>query len=153
MVRLFTGASAPHRGIVFVAVITGLVIGVLCGTLVSAHYSDSGAALAAELTPAQWPQNPGGLTYGSALNATCPEEEPDLIQAVATNGRSGYVLRTNLEEAAGANLETPETALNEQARRAGQSVAIPVYDLDGITVIGVFEVNPGQAVTTGIPSE
>jgi hypothetical protein len=72
---------------------------------------------------------------------------------VATNGKNGYVLRTDIENAVGASLQTPEAALNEQARRAGQSVPIPVYELDGVTVIGVFEVGPSQPVRTGAPSK
>jgi hypothetical protein len=153
MAGLLTGSSAARKTIVAVAVILGLAIGVLCGTLVSAGHPDSGSALAATSSVVHWPENANGLSYGSALDATCPEDEPDLIQVVATNGKDGYVLRTDLEVAAGANLQTPQAALSEQAARAGQSQALPVYELDGTTVIGVFEVTPGHVARTGAPSE
>jgi hypothetical protein len=153
MTGLLTGSSATRRAAVAVAVILGLVIGVVCGTLVSAGGPDTGSALAATSSVVHWPENANGLTYGSALDATCPEDEPDLIQVVATNGKEGYVLRTDLEDAADASVETPQAALSEQAARKGQSQAIPAYESDGTTEIGVFEITPGQASRTRGPSE
>jgi hypothetical protein len=43
--------------------------------------------------------NESGLSYGSAVEASLPEFEPDLISAYATNGSIGYVYKSDLEKA------------------------------------------------------
>jgi hypothetical protein len=55
--------------------------------------------------------NASGLTYGSALGATNRDDEPDLIEVVATNGKSGYVLKTELYAGEPSN---PEEAVKTQ---------------------------------------
>jgi len=79
-----------------------------------------------------------GLTYGSAMKAQRPDEEPDLILVVATNARQGYVYKSALDEAAGSNVGSPEEALAWQARTQGTDSTIPVYEADGKTKIGQF---------------
>ena len=67
-----------------------------------------------------------GQTYGVANdNGT-----PDLIAAIATNGKSGYVYARDLEQPAPTTLQfgTPP----------GQTRTIPVYTSDGHTEIGQF---------------
>jgi hypothetical protein len=91
-----------------------------------------------------WLTNANGLSYGSSALATSYADEPDLILAVATNGKTGYCLRTDLEKPA-KTLE--EAAL--QVAQGGKSRVIPVYEVDGITQIGVFVVGPGGAAHVG----
>ena len=66
------------------------------------------------------------VTYGVANdNGT-----PDLIAAIATNGRTGYVYARDLEQPAPTTLQlgTPP----------GETRTIPVYTSDGQTEIGPF---------------
>ncbi len=81
-----------------------------------------------------YPTNAKGQTYGPNLPMV---EEPDLIKVQATNGKIGYVLRTDLE---GPAPTTPQQALSQQAALAGKDQAIPVYESDGTTPIGVLVV-------------
>jgi uncharacterized iron-regulated membrane protein len=139
--------------VVGAAVVLGLVVGVT-GASIALAGSSKGAASDTNVmqqapggpaaTPTtDWPKNAQGQTYGSAAEATSPQDEPDLILAEATNGRVGYVLRTDLE---GPTPTTPQEALSEQAAQAGKDQAIPVYLSDGTTKIGVFIVShSGQA--------
>lgn len=96
----------------------------------------------------EYAENESGLTFGSAAEAASPDQEPDLIAAMATNGREGYVRKSDLDEANGsaaaAGFSSPEEALAWQAEqdalaeRGGGDRTIPVYAQDGFTVIGEF---------------
>ncbi|WP_218005592.1 hypothetical protein [Janibacter terrae] len=79
--------------------------------------------------------NARGESYGSGLPALSPEEEPDLIAAVATNGQSGYVRASELE-AADPGVERPADAANY---KGPNRASVPVYKSDGVTVIGHFD--------------
>lgn len=83
-------------------------------------------------------RNASGLTLGSELDATTPASAPDLIEAYATNGKLGYVMKKDLHPA---GPTSPTGAL--QANRA-RSTNITVYKSDGKTVIGVFQIDPGS---------
>jgi len=106
------------------------------------------AAGAVPATAPTYERNADGLTYGSAMEAISPETEPDLILVIATNGREGYVFRTDLNEANGAtaakSFDSPEDALRWQAQAAGKSTTIKVYAVDGKTEVGEFTVIPGE---------
>jgi hypothetical protein len=82
-----------------------------------------------------WQRNADGLTFGSARDAKTPADEPDLILAIATNGRQGYARRADLQPVAPKN---PAEALATQAKMAGVVQQIPVYEADAKTRIGVF---------------
>ncbi|MEC0125914.1 hypothetical protein [Paenibacillus pabuli] len=84
-----------------------------------------------------FPKNRNGQTYGSAGEATSPETEPELIEATGVDGTEGYVLRKDLD---GEQPSTPEEAIAQQNSRAADGRDIPLYDLDGENVIGVFHV-------------
>lgn len=94
--------------------------------------------------------NASGQTYGSALNAPSPDTEPDLIQVEASNGKTGYVLKVELDEANGATavaqFRSPDEALAWQAERAGKTFTIPVYDMSGKNIVGEFSVVPADGV-------
>ncbi|MEN0084658.1 MAG: hypothetical protein AAGC66_07810 [Leifsonia sp.] len=109
------------------------------------------AADGAPTTPKPAPKyqaNARGLTFGSALNATSPTNEPDLILVVATNGAEGYVLKSELHKAEGTGFSTPAEALAWQASQRGKDQTLPVYANDGVTKIGEFVVKApsGEAV-------
>lgn len=99
--------------------------------------------IAAEPMPAPtYPVNPSGQSFGSAANANSPENEPDLIAVIATSGRSGYVLKSELDEANGTtaanSFTSPQDAVTWQETAGKYDRAISVYESDGKTVIGEF---------------
>lgn len=93
--------------------------------------------------------NRSGETFGSASASRTPDEEPDLIEAVATNGKAGYIRRGELEAVDGTaamlTFASPEDALAWQAGTDGEEFSIPVYLEDGATVIGSF------VITSAVP--
>lgn len=88
--------------------------------------------------PTGWATNAHGQTYGVTNDHG---QEPDLLAAVATNGKQGYVYAIKLHGPAPAN---PAQALQWSQQDAGLSHAIPVYASDGTTKIGDFDA-PGIA--------
>ncbi|WP_198955571.1 hypothetical protein [Frankia sp. CcI49] len=106
---------------------------------------DNGAMPDDESRPV-WPTNAAGETYGSAVPAVklgLPQSDwPDLISAGLRDGKRGYIRRTEMEAARGTYLtpaEFAEFSKKAAARRAaGERTLIPVYEQDGVTVIGTF---------------
>jgi|SRR6478735_10048275 len=143
-----TRAALATAGIVIGCLFGGLVAGsaIAVGPTILAPVglSARGEVVAAPMPSPSYSANDEGLTYGSALDAPSPETEPDLIQAVSDDGTEGYVLKTDLDDADGtaaaASFTSPEDAVKWQARRALETVTIPVYAVDGRTVIGKFTV-------------
>lgn len=84
-----------------------------------------------------FPKNKYGQTYGSDSDATSYETRPDLISAFGVNGTLGYVLKKDLY---GELPKTPEEALAIQKNRPAGGRDIPLYDVDGKTIIGVFHI-------------
>ncbi|MFC9709285.1 hypothetical protein ACFTRD_14160 [Paenibacillus sp. NPDC056933] len=82
-----------------------------------------------------YPKNRNGQTYGSAGEPT--SQEPELIEAIGEGGTEGYVLKKDLD---GEQPNTPEEAIALQNSRAADGHDIPLYDMDGENVIGVFHV-------------
>jgi hypothetical protein len=88
-------------------------------------------------------KNEAGQTYGSEKLATSFETEPDLIAAVGTNGAKGYVKVTDLY---GELPKTPQEAVSKQKLRKSKAARrISLYEKDGTTVIGEFELSSGNA--------
>ena len=79
--------------------------------------------------------NDNGETYGSALSDYTIGVEPDLISAIGTNGIKGYVKSTDLTP----NYNSPEEAIEEQMVANGDTRIIPLYDYNGTTILGEFE--------------
>ena len=75
--------------------------------------------------------NSKGDTYGASTD----RGTPDLIAAIATNGRTGYVYAKDLDSP---EFTSPAQALAWQRKHANQHRTIPVYTSDGHTVIGKF---------------
>jgi len=85
-----------------------------------------------------WPRNAAGETYGSGVADLSGRLRPDLISVGLRDGKRGYVRRTELEAARGAGLPPAERV--EWRMRAGARAPIPIYEQDGVTVIGTFVV-------------
>lgn len=87
--------------------------------------------------PTSLATNAAGQTYGIDSN----NGHPDLIAATATNGRDGYVVAKQLANADGCSTaKTPAKNVKCTEDRAGKTVIIPVYESDGETQIGVFQI-------------
>ena len=95
-----------------------------------------------------YPRNAHGQTYGSAAKATTPHNEPDLILVVATNGKTGYAKRADLEPASPANPAQAVAAQKANAADGAVRAPIPVYESDGTTIIGQFAFSPAAPTTT-----
>lgn len=80
--------------------------------------------------------NENGQSYGSALYANSIDEEPDLIKARGVDGNTGYVRAVDLYRD---EPKTPEEAL-EKMRKAPSIKKIPLYAVDGKTVVGTFHI-------------
>ena len=101
-------------------------------------YGDLAVPTTKELLEQGYPVNALGETYGPTVNWL---PEPDLLLARGKDGESGYLRRTELDEATGHNVSSPEEALawNEYVRQRGP-VDLPLYREDGVTVVGYFTV-------------
>jgi hypothetical protein len=66
------------------------------------------------------PKNVNGQSYGSATDSTSIETIPNLILAGSVDGTAGYLLKKDY--------------LGEQPED------VPLYDVDGKTIIGVFHI-------------
>ncbi|MDF9409889.1 MAG: hypothetical protein A4E53_00788 [Pelotomaculum sp. PtaB.Bin104] len=110
-----------------------LVAGIALGTLGILGIHDTTANAGSNYV---FPKNQYGQTYGSSFYATSPETVPDLVAAVGMDDTKGYVKRTDLEQPFP---KTPQEAiaLNKQ-NLAHPTQEIPLYDVDGKTVIGKF---------------
>lgn len=146
---LATGSAA-----VPLSLIVGLGVGLLIASMTFGAGPDPPTRLdtlarSGGQSATEWPKNAHGLTYGSALDAATPEDEPDLILTEATNGQVGYVHRTELD----GDPKTPEEAIRQQVAQGDKGRLIPIYQSDGTTQVGVFFVQPSQSERTQVPSE
>ena len=84
--------------------------------------------------------NKDGKSYGKVAQNIILNE-PDLILAVGTNGKEGYIKKTDLY----ANEpKTPEEAIRIQEDKITNNNLIryiPLYEIDGKTVIGEFKID------------
>lgn len=96
-------------------------------------------------------RNASGQSFGSGEAVTSDAQLPDLVQAYATNGKVGYIKKSDLlspqrtlkevqalpkkvvPAAPGQESSAPQTVLQAPPR------TVPVYDKDGKTVIGQFK--------------
>ena len=84
-----------------------------------------------------WGVNANGQTFGVQNQ----QGTPDLLAVVINQGEiHGYVESSELNCAAGGDVQTPAEALTWDKVSANRSVSIPVYQSNGTTVIGTFVV-------------
>lgn len=137
--------NAISRFILPGAVAGLVVVGMFGGSAIAGTFASSNARTA-EVAAPDYPNNKAGLSFGSAALAAAPEDEPDLILVETAEGVSGYVYKSDLDEASGANVSSPREALSWQ--EAAQDLRkIPVYEVDGITQIGSFVVGGAREAT------
>jgi len=141
--------STPHvRRFWVVAAGTTMVMGVLSGAAYGSHatrmsYGIPSTAAGDILSPQSvtYPVNESGFTYGSAADAPTPADEPDLVAVLATNGKVGYAWAHELDAASGTP-QNPSEAIAWTLSESGASGTrvVPVYEVDGVTLIGEFVV-------------
>lgn len=122
-----------------------LVAGIALGML-GIHYKTASA-----INNYVFPKNQYGQTYGSSLDATSPETEPDLIAATGVDGTNGYVKRTDLKQPLP---KTPQEAIALMKHNSAHPTReISLYDVDGKTIIGKFIVGGGTEKEFKTPEE
>lgn len=91
-------------------------------------------------TITEWATNEHGQSYGIENS----NGRPDLVAVVATNGKTGYAFRADMDDAAGEDeqkaFKSPEDAIAWQKARQGMTFSVPVYESDGTTLVGEFMV-------------
>lgn len=85
--------------------------------------------------------NDNGMTYGSGLSAEFVGTPPDLIASIGINGVEGYTKQSDLDALMPSG---PEEAV--QAYSSEHVVTIPVYAVDGDTIVDLFEITIGGGV-------
>jgi hypothetical protein len=95
----------------------------------------------------EYPTNGSGMTYGSLSDAVSPQTEPDLVAAVGDNGEEGYVKSSDIAPTIPLNPEAAVRAQNSDEYR--KSKKVPLYAVDGSTVIGTFTLTPPADAAAG----
>ncbi len=138
-------------------IVGGAAIAVVPTLLAPAGLTAPSGVGSAPMPAPKYSTNAEGETYGSALDAVSPGTEPDLIQAVASNGEVGYVRKTELDEANGtaaaAGFKSPAEALAWQQSIGSTDQTISVYAKDGTTVIGTFTVVGSASQSDKMPGQ
>lgn len=125
----------PQKFAVVGVAVAGLVLG--AGGVMAATGNGHSRSQDA---PFHFPKNRAGMTYGSGLNAVSPANLPDLVSAIGVGGTAGYVRSSDL---------TPPVPSSpaDAAKLAATGRTIPLYAVDGTTVIGQFQLT--APTTTG----
>ncbi|MBW5468500.1 hypothetical protein GPJ61_11595 [Brevibacillus formosus] len=94
-------------------------------------------------SPPNYPVNEQGQTFGSGPFPEGPSQEPDLIEAKGENGVEGYVKSSDLSP----TVSSPEEAIAfQKSKEATGYRSIPLYELDGKTVIGEFRLYSSNGI-------
>ncbi|HUZ40256.1 MAG TPA: hypothetical protein VMU68_02550 [Acidimicrobiales bacterium] len=84
-----------------------------------------------------WGVNASGETYGVANQ----KGTPDLVAVIINQGHTdGYVKETELNCAAGGDVASLAEAAAWDKTSQNRNITIPVYESDGVTVVGTFTV-------------
>lgn len=122
-----------------VALTAGIIMGTLSfGPAIATNFSNQSNA-----PIPVFPKNENGQTYGSSALVNSPDQEPDLISAVGEDGTNGYVRSVDLNEGLP---KTPQEAIAYNKKHQADR-QIPLYAVDGKTVIGVFDIHNGGKIT------
>jgi len=92
-----------------------------------------------------WGINASGETYG-VLNQN---GTPDLVAVTINQGSThGYVKESELNCAGGGDVKSPAEAVAWDRGSQNRNVSIPVYESDGVTVVGTFTVGSATGPNT-----
>jgi hypothetical protein len=133
-------ARSAHRRLL-IALAVGILIAVILGSIALAGGFEPLHRIFDPLHDTFWPRNENGQTFGSSGVAKSYEDEPDLI-AVASDGKRGYCYKSDLDGPA--PLGPPGAEPPYDINLPGMlGYAIPKYESDGTTQIGVFRIGGG----------
>lgn len=97
-------------------------------------------------TAPKFPVNKNGETYGSNREVTVAGQEPDLILAIGIDGTEGYIKSKDLNKD---QPNSPEEAVAYMERMENSAPRkIPLYAVDGETVIGEFKIDKPEKIET-----
>lgn len=119
-----------------------LVIGLIAGSLSFGPISLFAETVQTTAAVPQYKINENGQTYGSGMYASDSFNLPDLILADGDNGVQGYIKKTDINNDLPKN---PTEALewNKKLENAPAYREVPLYDVDGVTVVSSFKIfNP-----------
>ncbi|AFM01234.1 MULTISPECIES: hypothetical protein [Desulfitobacterium] len=119
-----------------------LVIGLIAGSLSFGPISLFAETVQTTAAVPQYKINENGQTYGSGMYAPDSLSLPDLILADGDNGVQGYIKKADINNDLPKN---PTEALewNKKLESAPAYREVPLYDFDGVTVVGSFKIfNP-----------
>jgi hypothetical protein len=92
-----------------------------------------------------WGINASGETFGVSNQ----QGTPDLIAVVIDQGKAqGYVVRRELDCASGGDVKSPAEALTWDETSQNRNISIPVYESDGVSIIGAFTVGSAAGPDT-----
>ncbi|MHA7145004.1 hypothetical protein ACX80U_09840 [Arthrobacter sp. TmT3-37] len=123
-----------------------IVIGTFTGfTVSSALAGDATRDVSTqEVAKVTYKKNAQGQTFGSAMDAGSPADEPDLIFAIADDQTTfGYVKKADLKASHGTDPKNPEEAVRMMKERKNTPRVVKVYAEDGKTVVGTKTMQGG----------
>lgn len=124
--------------------VAAAIVGGAATGLVMSVNADSLAPTRGDIVVPSYPKNEFGETYGSNALAETSEQEPDLVAAVGTRGEEGFVRKEDLSLP---DPSSPAEAVKRQLEQelSGGGRLLPLYEVDGRTIIGEFLVgyDPG----------
>ena len=88
--------------------------------------------------------NQNGETYGSGADNTFGDRGPDLILAKGVDGTDGYIKLKDLNKDQPNNPQEAVVYMEKMKNSAPKNV--PLYDVDGKTVIGKFKIDTPEKV-------
>lgn len=145
--RIIAIMKYKKTSLLAVVLALALIVGVTTAFATSASENED-AGTFTSAPEIEYPINDNGQTYGSAALARNYDERPDLIAAIGCDGQEGYIYKTDLESGIP---KTPAEALAQQQQYEAMAIAsegervvvrsIPLYDADGKTVIGKYEIS------------
>ncbi len=111
------------------------LVGLLMGISVYAAVGDGNSADKGKTK--EFPKNVYDEKYGSSADVSSFKDWPELVLATGVDNIVGYVRKSDLDE----NMpKSPAEALAKQAKQ--EKRVINLYESDGKTVIGKFEITP-----------
>lgn len=120
------------------ALIGGMALGGFGLGFVMVPLQTSSTFAGQDVVPGQTGHNASGQAYGPLTDLSF-RTGPDLFEAGATNGRLGYV-----EASAFAAAMAPASSLEAALNSTQGDRTLPVYAVDGKTVIGEYLISAGQ---------
>jgi hypothetical protein len=131
--------------IIPLALIAGFVAGSFSYGAIPATASATPDQSIQDIKPTpKFPVNKNGETYGSNSEVTVAGQEPDLILAKGVDGNDGYIKLKDLNKDQPNNPEEAVAYMEKMKNSAPKN--IPLYDVDGKTVIGEFKIDKPEKV-------